>query len=541
MVTRPSVLSELHVRNLGVIEELSLVLGPGMTAVTGETGAGKTLVVTAIELLVGGRASPALVRPGADEAVVEGRFDLGDRDVIVRRVIPASGRSRGYIDGSLASLADLSANGARLVDLHGQHDHQSLLTAAVQRRSLDRFAGIDLEPLRAARKEVLAIEERLAALGGDRRERAREIDLLRFQVVELLAADLDDPLEDDRLREESELLADATGHREASGAAVDALTADGGAVDSLASAIAGLGERTPFADAARRLRDAAAELDDIARELRGAGEAIDSDPARLAHIGERRRLLQDLRRKYGESLAEVIDWRDAAVARLAELGGHDDLAAALEAERTVALAEVERSESVVAASRAAAAPVLAARVEANLPDLALPRARLDVEVSGVAGRDVVFRFAANPGMSLQPLAAVASGGELARAMLALRLVLTEGPPVLVFDEVDAGIGGAAAVAVGRSLGSIAADHQVLVVTHLAQVAAWSDAHVVVDKVVANDSTRTSIAVVDGEDRVIELARMLSGTPDSDAARRHARELLDSTRERTGPKSPRHPR
>jgi DNA repair protein RecN (Recombination protein N) len=185
--------------------------------------------------------------------------------------------------------------------------------------------------------------------------------------------------------------------------------------------------------------------------------------------------------------------------------------------------------------------VLAARVEANLPDLALPRARLDVEVSGVAGRDVVFRFAANPGMSLQPLAAVASGGELARAMLALRLVLTEGPPVLVFDEVDAGIGGAAAVAVGRSLGSIAADHQVLVVTHLAQVAAWSDAHVVVDKVVANDSTRTSIAVVDGEDRVIELARMLSGTPDSDAARRHARELLDSTRERTGPKSPRHPR
>jgi DNA repair protein RecN (Recombination protein N) len=520
-------LTELHVRNLGVIEELSLVLGPGMTAVTGETGAGKTLVVTAIELLVGGKAGAGLVRPGADEAVVEGRFGVGGDEVVLRRVVPATGRSRGYIDGNLASLAELSAQGDRLVDLHGQHDHQSLLTSSVQRQALDRFAGIDLEPLRAARKEVLVIDERLASLGGDQRERARESDLLRFQVQELLAAGLEDPAEDERLRDESELLADATGHREATDAAVAAIINEDGAVDSVAAAIGALTERAPFADAVRRLRDTAAELDDIARELRGAGESIESDPERLALIGDRRKLLQDLRRKYGESLAEVIDWRDTAAARLGELEGHDELAAALDLERTAALAAVERCESVVAHARVAAAPALAARVEAHLPDLALPKARLDVEVSGIAGRDVVFGFAANPGMPLQPLARVASGGELARAMLALRLVLTEGPPVLVFDEVDAGIGGAAALAVGRSLSAIATDHQVLVVTHLAQVAAWSDAHVVVDKVTANDTTRTAIAVIDGEERVTELARMLSGTPDSDTARTHARELLDA--------------
>ena len=520
-------LSELHVRDLGVIAELSLVLGEGMTAVTGETGAGKTLVVTAIELLVGGRADAGMVRPGAKEAVVEGRFVVGDTEVVLRRVVPARGRSRGYVDGHLATLAELGERGSTLVDLHGQHDHQSLLTPAVQRRALDRYGGIDLEPLRTARKELAAVEERLAALGGDERERAREIDLLRFQVDELRAADLDDPDEDDRLREEAELLADATGHREAAEAAVAALTADGGAADALAVALAAVDGRGPFDDAATRLRGLAAEVADIAAEVRHRGETIEGDPERESVVGARRQLLQDLRRKYGETLAEVIEWRDRAEARLVELESRDEVAAALEVEREAARAEVARLEEEVAAARAAVAEPLAAAVEAQLPDLALPKARLAIDVSGVAGRDVVLRFAANPGMPLQPLAKVASGGELARAMLALRLVLTEGPPVLVFDEVDAGIGGAAAQAVGRSLAAIAADHQVLVVTHLAQVAAWAHQQVVVDKVVDGDTTVTTVAEVEGDDRVAELARMLSGTPGSATARDHARELLEA--------------
>jgi DNA repair protein RecN (Recombination protein N) len=530
------VLTELHVRDLGVIAELSLVLGPGMTAMTGETGAGKTLVVTAIELLVGGRADAAMVRPGAKEAVVEGRFVAGDDEVVLRRVVPASGRSRGYVDGHLATLAELGARGASLVDLHGQHDHQSLLTPSVQRRALDRFAGIDLEPLRTARKELATIEERLAALGGDERERAREIDLLRFQVDELRAAGLTDAGEDDRLRDEAEVLADATGHRESAVVAVEALTGEGGAADAVAVALAALADRSPFADAAGRLHGIAAELADVAAEVRRTGEVIEGDPERQAEVGARRQLIQELRRKYGESLTEVIEWRDAAEQRLAELEGRDVAAAALDAERAAARVELARLESVVAAQRAAGAGPLGTAVEAQLPDLALPKARLAVDVDGPAGHDVVFRFAANPGMALQPLAKVASGGELARAMLALRLVLTEGPPVLVFDEVDAGIGGAAALAVGRSLAAIADDHQVLVVTHLAQVAAWADAHVVVDKQVDGDTTVTTVAQVDGDRRTTELARMLSGTPDSATARDHARELLDAASAGRPPRS-----
>jgi DNA repair protein RecN (Recombination protein N) len=520
-------LIELRVADLGVIEELSLVLGPGMTAVTGETGAGKTLVVTAIELLVGGRGEASMVRPGAKEAVVEGRFVAADdEEVVLRRVIPAKGRSRAYVDGHLATLAELGDRGATLVDLHGQHDHQSLLSPSVQRRALDRFAGIDLEPLRAARKELAAVEGRLAALGGDERERAREIDLLRFQVDELDAARLDDPDEDAALAAEEDLLADAVAHRAAAVAAVEALSGEGGAVDALGLAIAALDGRGPFTEAAGRLRALAAEAADVAVELRSAGEGIEDDPERQATLRQRRQLLHDLRRKYGDTLAEVMVWRDEAARRLVALEGHDALAAELDAEAAQARAALTAAEQEVADARATAAPALASAVEAQLPALALPKARLEVDVAGVAGRDVSFRFAANPGMPLQPLAKVASGGELARAMLALRLVLTEGPPVLVFDEVDAGIGGEAALAVGRSLSSIGADHQVLVVTHLAQVAAWADAQVVVDKKVRRGTTVTSVAEVSEEARVVELARMLSGTPGSATARDHARELLE---------------
>ncbi|CAB4612130.1 unannotated protein [freshwater metagenome] len=522
-------LTELRVRDLGVIAEITLAFGPGMTSVTGETGAGKTLVVTAIELLVGGRSDVGMVRPGAKEATIEGRFVVGDEEVVLRRVVPASGRSRGYIDGHLATLAELGQRGAALVDLHGQHDHQSLLTPSIQRQALDRFGGIDLEPLRIVRKQIAAIDGRLAALGGDDRERAREMDLLRFQVDELVGAGLASADEDDELRAESEILADASGHREAAGAAVDALSEEGGAADALAIALAAIGDRPPFVEVAGRLHGVVAELNDVAAEIRHMGERIDSDPERLAAIGERRRLLQDLRRKYGESVADVIAWRDSALGRLEELEGRDEIAAALDAERRTALAKLAELEAKVLAARSGAAPRLAAAVQSQLPDLALAKARVEIEVGGIAGRDVSFRFAANPGMPLQPLAKVASGGELARAMLALRLVLTEGPPLLVFDEVDAGIGGAAAVAVGRSLAAIGADHQVLVVTHLAQVAAWAHAHVVVDKSVIDGLTVTTVSTVDDEDRITELARMLSGTPGSATARDHARELLADAR------------
>ncbi len=542
---------ELAVRDLGVIAELRLVLGPGMTALTGETGAGKTLVVDAIELLVGGRADPVLVRTGADEAWVEGRFvrptdgagdgagdggiDAGD-EVVLARAIPRSGRSRAYIDGRLATAGELAAIGAELVDLHGQHAHQSLLHTAAQREALDRFGGIDLGPLQAARREIGAILDELAGMGGDERARARELDLLRYQVSEIDAAAIAGPGEDTALERLEDELADATAHREAASGAVMALSGNGAgdvaepttsAADAMGAALALLAGRAPFVDAEARLRALAAELSDVAGELRAAGEAIDEDPERLAQVRERRQLLHDLRRKYGETLADVLAEGDGLRARLAELEDHDRRAAELDARLTAARAAEAEAAAKVATARKSSAPLLAAEVQAHLAELALPKARVEVVVGGDdPGDDVELRLAANPGTPPLPLAKVASGGELARTMLALRLVLSAAPPTLVFDEVDAGIGGAAAVAVGRSLARLAQQpHQVLVVTHLPQVAAYADAQVRVAKQSDESTTVARVSVLDHPDRVIELSRMLSGQPDSDAARVHAAELL----------------
>ncbi|MET0727909.1 MAG: DNA repair protein RecN [Acidimicrobiales bacterium] len=532
-------LVELAVRDLGVIEDLRLLLGPGMTALTGETGAGKTLVVDAIELLVGGKADPVIVRAGAPEAWVEGRFTVpqpapdDDDEVVLARVIPAEGRSRAYVNGRLATIAALADWGERLVDLHGQHAHQSLLAPAVQRAALDRFAAIDLSALQRARAELRAIDVQLADLGGDERMRAREIDLLRFQVDELTAAGIRDPEEDERLDMEESVLADAVAHQEAAALAGQALTGDGGAADSLGAAIGALAGRSPYSVLDARLRALVAELADVASEARAVAEGIADDPERLEAIRARRQLLHELRRKYGETLAEVMAFAAETGTRLAELEQHDHRAAQLEAARTAALEVVADAAAAVAAQRRQAAPELAGQVEANLTSLAMPRAQVGVRVEGPdPADDVTFLLAANPGAGHLPLAKAASGGELARTMLALRLVLTAGPPTLVFDEVDAGIGGEAAVAVGRSLAALGDAQQVLVVTHLPQVAAFAHAHVRVAKETSQDHTVARIQVLDDAARVAELSRMLSGQAESQTARDHAEELLaTATRER----------
>jgi DNA repair protein RecN (Recombination protein N) len=522
-------LVELGVRDLGVIAELSLVLEPGMTALTGETGAGKTLVVEAISLLVGGRADPTVVRPGAKEALVEGRFVFDDDDVVLRRVVPREGRSRAYVNGRLATVAELGEWGRRLVDLHGQHAHQSLLSATVQRAALDRFGGVDLAPLVQARKELAAVEERRTALGGDERERVREVDLLRFQLDEIDRAGITGPDEDESLDAEEDVLADAAAHRDAAEGALLGLTTDGGAGEALAGALGLVEGRAPFAALEERLRAAAVELVDISSELRLVGDGIEEDPERLEQLRTRRQLLHDLRRKYGETLADVLAFREEVAARLVELETREATAAELDAARGRALQSLARAEAAVGRARRRAAPELARAVQANLGSLALDKARLEIEVGDDPGDDVGFLLAANPGSDPLPLARVASGGELARTMLALRLVLSEAPDTLVFDEVDAGVGGSAALAVGRALAEIASDHQVLVVTHLPQVAAHADHHAVVTKEVRDGSTFTSVGVVADDERVTELARMLTGTPESTAARDNAEDLLARAR------------
>jgi DNA repair protein RecN (Recombination protein N) len=527
-------LSELHIENVGVIERADLHLGPGLTALTGETGAGKTMLIEAIELLVGGRADSTIVRTGAAEARVDARILVdGQDELVLSRVIPADGRSRAYVNGRPATVATLGELTAGVIDLHGQHAHQSLLSGVAQRAALDAFASVDLARLRAARGRVTEIDAELAALGGDEKARAREVDLLRFQVNELDAAEVIQPDEDEQLEREETLLGDAVAHREAAQTAIEVLRGEGGVAEALASALHALAHRPPFTPISDRLAGISAELDDVATDLRAQGEGIEENPERLGAIRERRQLLKDLRRKYGDDLAEVMAYHAEAERRLAELERYEQRAAELDQERARALADERREAEVVGRRRREVAPLLAEAISRRLRTLAMPHAEVAIEVGEHVddhpGDQVRFLLAANPGLPLLPLSRVASGGELARAMLALRLALLSsggrvGPATLVFDEVDAGIGGAAAVAVGAALAELGAETQVLVVTHLAQVAAPADTQLLVAKDVSRHVTVTSVAPVDGEHRVAEIARMLAGD-DTEAAREHARELL----------------
>jgi DNA repair protein RecN (Recombination protein N) len=431
----------------------------------------------------------------------------------------------------------LAETGAVLVDLHGQHAHQSLLAQAAQRAALDAFGGVDLTPVEEVRARLAAIDESLAGLGGDGRARARELDLLAFQLEELDGAGLGDPEEDETLAREESTLADATAHREAAATALASLRGDGsgaasgvgapvGAVEALGTAVDAVAARAPLADIETRLRSLEAELADAASELRQAHEQLEDDPERLAAVRDRRQVLAGLRRKYGDTLGDVIAFAQSARARRGELESHEERVAALEADREGATAALAAAEAAVGAGRRDAAPRLARAVQDNLRELAMPRAHLHVEVGSTdPGDDVTFMLGANPGEPALPLAKVASGGELSRAMLATRLVLSEAPPTLVFDEVDAGVGGEAALAVGRALASLAGHHQVLVVTHLPQVAAFADQQVAVRKRQRGSRTVAEVVSLDGPARVVELSRMLSGRPESATGRDHAEELL----------------
>jgi DNA repair protein RecN (Recombination protein N) len=545
-------LTDLRVRDLGVIEDLSLRFEEGMTALTGETGAGKTLVVEALQLVLGGRANPTMVRAGATEALVEARFvratPEGEYEIVIARSVPADGRSRAWIDGRMAPVSALSDIASELVEIHGQHAHQSLVTPAAQRAVLDAYAGTDLEPVQELRARLRALATAVDALGGDIQQRAREADVLRYQVTEISNAKLGDPDEDDQLRLEETRLADAGAHREAAVQAWDLLEStsgddsgssggsgvrgvrgvrgSGGVLSQLADAVGLLAGREAFDEFRERINASALDLSDIARGLRDVVEGWEDDPERLVAVQERRRLLADLRRKYGADLQAVMAFAQGAAARLDELENAEARAEQLDAERTALVKELAAAEEKVRAVRTKAAARFGALVGERLADLAMPGARVEMRVGTEgAGDQIEAALGANVGEPVLPLSKAASGGELARAMLAIRLVAMGGPQTMVFDEVDAGVGGAAALSLASALAEVSRTRQVLVVTHLAQVAAKADQQITVRKDEVEGRTLTSASPVTGEHRVIELSRMLSGHPDSDVARAHARELL----------------
>jgi DNA repair protein RecN (Recombination protein N) len=534
-------LVELRVRDLGVIDDVTVELAPGMTALTGETGAGKTLLVDALSLLLGGRADPSMVRAGAAEAVVEARLADGRPgaadgeavETVLSRSVARAGRSRAWVDGRMVTVGVLAERAQQLLELHGQHQHRALTTAGAQRRALDAYGGVNRDGLEACRAELAKLAEELARYGGDGSERAREADFLRFQLEEITTAAIADADEDGRLAAEEERLASAADHRQAAAEAVAVIAdlEDSSAVERLAQADRSLSGRAALAAYEARVRAQMAELSDLVTDLRVVVDTWEEDPARLSAVRERRQRFRDLQRKYGPELANVLSYADEAARRLSEMADDEQRVVKLEADMASARRQLTDAERAVADARRRAAPELAADVEGRLSHLAMADARFEVAVEGDGPADqVTFWLGANRGEPLQPLARSASGGELARVMLALRLATSAGPPIMVFDEVDAGVGGAAATAVGAALAELGQRRQVLVVTHLAQVAAQADHQVAVHKHERDGRTRSDVTALDADARVVEVSRMLSGRPESVSARRHARELLDAGRE-----------
>ncbi|MEW1772237.1 DNA repair protein RecN [Streptomyces sp. NPDC086777] len=572
----------MRIRSLGVIDDAVVELSPGFTAVTGETGAGKTMVVTSLGLLLGGRADPALVRIGSEKAVVEGRVtvpegasaavraeeagaELDEGALLISRTVSAEGRSRAHLGGRsvpVGLLADLADD---LVAVHGQTDQQGLLKLSRQRQALDRYAGdgvtVPLTKYGEAYRRLRAVAVELEEIVTRARERAQEADMLRYGLDEIAGVE---PRagEDVELAEEAERLGHAEALSSAATAAHSALAGnpeDPEGIDAttlVAGAHRALEAVRSHDPALAALTDRIGEvgilLGDVAGELAGYADDLDADPLRLAAVEERRAALTALTRKYaghGDGIDAVLAWAERGAVRLTELDGDDERIDELTAERDALRTELGGLAQALTDARTEAAERFAAAVTAELGSLAMPHARVsfairqteDPEGVEVGGRAVAYGpsgadevellLAPHPGAPPRPIAKGASGGELSRVMLAVEVVFagTDPVPTYLFDEVDAGVGGKAAVEIGRRLAKLAKSAQVVVVTHLPQVAAFADRQLLVEKTNDGSVTRSGVKVLEGEERVRELSRMLAGQEDSETARAHAEELLAAAR------------
>ncbi|MCL4214276.1 MAG: DNA repair protein RecN [Gemmatimonadales bacterium] len=554
-------LTELRIRNLAIIDAIVLPLAPGLNVLTGETGAGKSIIVGALGLLIGERASSDLVRSGADKATVEGVFDIGarrdlldaldargidsDGTLVLKREVPAAtgGRARAWINGSPVTAGVLAEVGRTLVNVHGQHEAQSLLASDAQQRILDLFGDAEGEraAVEQAHRSLAEARDAIAALAARRDEASKRADWLAHVAKEIADAKLREG-EDERLEEEARRLS----HAEELQSLLAEITAtlDGsdegalGRIGHLQKPLAALQQIDPATSRLQELFDAAwYALEELAREAETYAEGVELDPARLDEVGRRRDLIFRLTKKYGGSIAAVLEAGREARAELdlldtagLDLRGLESRVAAAEAALTAAAASLT-------AKRTKAAATLAKAVEARLPELGMPDGRFQValttraEPSAQGAEEVEFRVALNLGHEARPLARVASGGELARVMLALKTILArlDGIPTLIFDEVDAGIGGRTGLMVGDAMRDVAGHHQVFAITHLPQIAARAHQHIVVRKAPKGGVTTSDVALVREDDRVDEIARMLGGDQESETSREHARELLTLAR------------
>jgi DNA repair protein RecN (Recombination protein N) len=557
------VLRELRIENLLLIERAELRLGAGLNAITGETGAGKTVLAHSLDLLMGGKAKSGIVRPGAEEAWVEGMFDLpagllddpelaelaerlpgGAEEVVLGRRVSSGGRTSAFVAGRAATAADLKALGGRLLAFFGQHEHRRLTISSAQMEVLDGFAGpkhLKLrEEYRDAHREVGRLSAELAELREREGSRERDLDLYRYELSEIEEVE-PDPEERAALAADRERLRHAEGLGEAAAGAHAALAgADlegGGAAGLLAEAEARLGAAgglDPGLDGiAERVAALNVEVGDVAAELRDYAEGVAADPGGLLGVEERLEAIDRLERKHGGSVESVLAHAERCRAEIARLEGAEQRGA--EAGAALAAAEASRAElgEKLSAGRRKASKPLEKRVAGELAQLAMDGARLEVvldphpEGFGASGRETVeLRVAPNPGIEPAPLRDAASGGELSRVMLALSgLGPAAGAATMVFDEIDAGIGGNTARVVGERLRALGAEHQVLCITHLPQVASLADVHFRLEKGISGDAALATVERLDGEGVVEEIRRMLGGEDSDEAATRHARELI----------------
>ena len=576
-------LEEIRITGLGVIEDATLELVDGFTVVTGETGAGKTMVVAGLGLLFGGRADAGRVRRGAGRALVEGRLRFAPDDpaqklildrvaeagaapdedgtLLLARSVAAEGRSRAHVGGRTVPVGLLGELAEQMLAVHGQSDQLRLLSAGEQRSALDRYAGGEVTKLREVCQERYQAWRAVLAELTDRttraRERGQEADALKFGLAEIEAVD-PQPGEDEALRAESKRLEHAEELRIAAYTAHQALAGDPTMDESAdVSALLGVVRRAlsavaahdaTLAEAGRRADELAALCGELGTELASYTESLDADPARLAAAHDRRSQLATLTRKYADSIDGVLAWAQGAARKLDELDTSEEALTALRERRDELAGELANAAGALSAARSAAAERFGSQVTAELTGLAMPHARVlavvsQREVTGdgpavtIGGRrlavgpegvdDVELRLASHPGAPELALHRGASGGELSRVMLAIEVVFAGagGPPTMVFDEVDAGVGGRAAVEIGKRLARLARTHQVLVVTHLPQVAAFADHHVVVVKDSDGSVTTSGLRSLSEAERPRELARMLAGLDESDLGIAHAEELL----------------
>jgi DNA repair protein RecN (Recombination protein N) len=555
-------LLELRIENLLLIERAELRLGPGLNAITGETGAGKTILAHSFDLLMGGRARDGIVRPGASEAYVEGVFEIpagllddpelaeiaerlpgGSTELAVGRRVSASGRTSAFLGGRSASAPDLQLLGSRLLAFYGQHEHRKLTLASAQLETLDGFGGArHLERRRAYREahaDVVSLERELERVRESEGARVRDLDLLRYELDEIVAAQ-PDAEEEAELAAERERLRHAEGLRGAAAEALAAVSGDGeagGAAEAMGSAEAALAGREgvdPVLDQlAERTRGLRVELQELAGELRGYGEGIDAEPGRLEQVEERLEVIDRLKRKHGGSIESVLAHAEHCRAEIDAIEGAGETTERLEGELRKAMRRRTDLAGGLSEMRAKSAKRLEDRIAKELDQLGMSGAKLEISLEphpdgfGALGQErVTFGVSTNPGMPVSPLRDAASGGELSRLMLALA---GQGAPggaaTYVFDEIDAGVGGNTAKAVGERLRALGGERQVLCITHLPQVASMAESHFRIEKSIDGGQASATVERVDGDELVAEIVRMLGGSDGDEAADRHARELL----------------